>query len=77
MEKSTLSRTLEGMESKGLIKIDKKGINNKVRITKEGFKVLDQLYDVWLNIQKEIKTLLGIYFISALNSNHKKVLKTN
>jgi DNA-binding MarR family transcriptional regulator len=77
MEKSTLSRTLEGMESRGWIEMEKKGVNKKVNITKEGLKLIDQLYDDWFSTQKEIKALLGVSFTSTLSENHKKILKTN
>jgi DNA-binding MarR family transcriptional regulator len=69
MDKSTVSRNLDRMRKQGWIEIHKRedGIQQFIKVTPKGNKLLVDIYDGWKKAQKEVGDLLGEKGVDAVH----------
>lgn len=74
MEKSTMSRNIERMRKKGWLKVMKgtDGVPPTLMVTAEGDKLLRNIHEDWINVQKKAADFIGnegIRIIKVLTDN--------
>jgi DNA-binding MarR family transcriptional regulator len=77
MDKSTVSRNLEGLRAKGWIAIASEGEYQPqlVSLTASGRSLIKKAHGAWQKAQKESSQLLGEDGIAAVHALHAKVKK--
>lgn len=75
MEKSTVSRNLEGLRQKGWIEIASEGDYQPqiVSLTASGRNLIKKAHGAWQKAQKEASLLLGEDGVEAVHALHEKV----
>jgi len=75
MDESTLSRNVDRMCAKGLLRLeaDEDRRSHRITITEQGTAIIRKAYPAWRKAQDQVSQLLGPENVAALRSSLKKL----